>query len=170
MTTLSADFWIQHLHLTRHIEGGSFNEVYRSPLIFPPDSLPGKTGGNRNACTHIYFLLEKNQFSAFHRIRFDELWHFYAGDPLTVYEIDKAGRLHEHVLGNDPTKEQSLFCTIAAGSWFGSKVNVDGEYSLVGCTVAPGFDFEDFELAKRSELVLQYPEHSKIITSLTPKD
>lgn len=167
MTKLSADFWIQHLHLTRHIEGGSFSEVYRSLLVFPPDSLPGKTGGNRNACTHIYFLLEKNQFSAFHRIRFDELWHFYGGDPLTVYEIDKAGVLHKHLLGNDPTKGQSLFCSVTAGSWFGSKTDKGGEYSLVGCTVAPGFDFEDFELAKREQLINEFPAHKEIITLLT---
>jgi predicted cupin superfamily sugar epimerase len=136
-------------------------------LVFPPGTLPGKTKGNRNACTHIYFLLEKNQFSAFHRIRFDELWHFYAGDPLTVYEIDKAGILHKHVLGNDPSKGQSLFCCINAGSWFGSRTDKGGEYSLVGCTVAPGFDFEDFELAKRDQLTYEFPEHKEIISLLT---
>jgi predicted cupin superfamily sugar epimerase len=169
MTKQSADFWIKHLHLTRHIEGGSFSEVYRSPLIFSADSLPGKTGGNRNACTHIYFLLEKEQFSAFHRIRFDELWHFYTGDPLTVYEIDDTGALHQHLLGNDPQAGQSLFCCIKGGSWFGSKVNDGGTYSLVGCTVAPGFDFDDFELAKREELMQQYPAHKEIITALSNK-
>lgn len=157
MTKLSADFWVQHLDLTRHIEGGSFSEVYRSPL----------TWNDRNACTHIYFLLEKEQFSAFHRIRFDELWHFYTGDPLTVYEIDKAGTLHRHLLGNDPSKGQSLFCCIQAGSWFGSKTNDGGEYSLVGCTVAPGFDFADFELAKRDQLIKEFPQHKEIISLLT---
>jgi predicted cupin superfamily sugar epimerase len=167
MNRLSSEFWIQHLHLTRHIEGGSFSEVYRSSLTFPANTLPGNTGGDRNACTHIYFLLEKQQFSALHRIRFDELWHFYAGDPLTVYEIDPSGNMHEHLLGIDPSKGQSHFCVIKGGSWFGSKVNEGGEYSLAGCTVAPGFDFADFELADKELLLQQYPEHSRIISLLS---
>lgn len=165
MTKQSADFWVQQLKLIRHVEGGSFSEVYRSPLILSADSL--SVAGDRNACTHIYFLLEKGQFSAFHRIRFDELWHFYTGDPLIVYEIDEKGVLHQHLLGNDPQAGQSHFCYIKGGSWFGSKVNDGGTYSLVGCTVAPGFDFADFELAKREELIAQLPTHKDLIISLT---
>jgi uncharacterized protein len=167
MTRLSADFWIQHLQLTRHIEGGSFSEVYRSPMILPAHILPGKTGDDRNACTHIYFLLEKGQFSAFHRIRFDELWHFYTGDPLTVYEIDATGAMHQHLLGNDPSKGQTLFCCIKAGNWFASKVNDGGDYSLVGCTVAPGFDFEDFEMGEKEKLLKQFPQHDYLISLLS---
>lgn len=167
MTRQPADFWIQHLRLTRHVEGGSFSEVYRSPLVFPADILPADVKGDRNASTHIYFLLEKEQFSAFHRIRFDELWHFYTGDPLTVCEIDEKGVLHQHLLGNDPQAGQSHFCMIKGGSWFGSKVNEGGEYSLVGCTVSPGFDFADFELAKREELIAQLPAYKEIIIALT---
>lgn len=168
MTTgYNADFWIKHLQLTPHIEGGWFSEVYRSALILNKEDLPPAFGNKRNACTHIYFLLEKNGFSAFHRIRSDELWHFYSGDPLTIYEIDETGRMTEHLLGNDPAQGQSLFCVIKAGNWFGSRVASGGEYGLAGCTVAPGFDFNDFEMAGKEDLLKNYPLYADLIRQLT---
>ena len=99
----------------------------------------------------IFILLEKKGFSAFHRIKSDELWHFYAGDPLIIYEIDGQGKMKEHLLGNDIEKGQSLFCAIKVGNWFGSRVAKGGEYGLAGCTVAPGFDFTDFTAFKIPE-------------------
>lgn len=170
MIKTSSKFWIDHLQLTQHIEGGWYSEVYRSLLSFNKEQLPAEFNGDRNSCTHIYFLLEKNNFSAFHRIKSDELWHFYAGDPMIIYEIDKAGDLTKHLLGNDPLQEQSFFCVIKAGNWFASKVANDGEYGLVGCTVSPGFDFNDFEMAKRKELASNFPQHSELITDLTHED
>lgn len=166
MTRPTAGFWKQHLRLTEHIEGGAYSEVYRSTLLFIPGQLPEKFSGSRPACTQIYFLLEKGQFSAFHRIAQDELWHFYSGDPLIVYEIDETGSMKEHLLGNDPRDGQSLFSVIKAGNWFASKPVEGGEYSLVGCTVSPGFDFADFEMAKKDELLAAFPEHAGIIGSL----
>ena len=159
-------FWKQHLHMTEHVEGGAFSEVYRSPLSFTREQLPASFTGSRHACTHIYFLLEQGQYSAFHRIASDELWHFYSGDPLVVYEIDQQGQLKEHLLGSDPQAGQSLFCVITAGSWFASKVAGEGDYALVGCTVAPGFDFADFELAKEAALSASYPQHAALIGTL----
>src|SRR5882724_7737274 len=102
MSKYKADYWIKELHLQQHIEGGWYSEIYRSSLIFNKSNLPITFDGDRNACTHIYFLLEKKGFSAFHRIQSDELWHFYAGDALIVYEINESGQLIEHLLGNDP--------------------------------------------------------------------
>lgn len=166
MTRPTAGFWKQYLQLTEHIEGGAFSEVYRSPLVFSQSQLPEKFNGSRAACTHIYFLLEKGQFSAFHRIRCDELWHFYSGDPLVIYEIDENGSLEEHLLGNDPEAGQSFFCVIKGGNWFASKTAGDGEYALVGCTVAPGFDFADFELAEKEKLQQAFPQHAEIIAQL----
>ena len=162
--------WIAQLQLTQHIEGGWYREVYRSDLSFKKDQLPSSFEGERNACTHIYFLLEKKGFSAFHRIRSDELWHFYAGDPLIVYEISEAGDLTQHLLGDDPLKGHSFFAMIRAGSWFASRLAEGGEYGLVGCTVAPGFDFRDFELAERISLQNRYPQHSELIGQLTRAD
>ena len=122
MALNTADYWIKHLQLKQHIEGGWYNEVYRSDLILQKEQLPASFTDKRNTCTHIYFLLEKHGFSAFHRIKSDELWHFYAGDPLVIYEIDRFGEMIEHLLGNDTEKGQSLFCVIKAGNWFASKV------------------------------------------------
>jgi predicted cupin superfamily sugar epimerase len=166
MARYSAAYWIQHLQLTHHVEGGSFGEVYRSPLLLPKEHLPAAFTGHRNACTHIYFLLENKQFSAFHRIQSDELWHFYTGDPLVIYEIDNNGQLTEHLLGNDPEAGQTLFSYIKAGSWFASRPVVQSAYALVGCTVSPGFDFADFELAKAAELAAAFPQHTELITAL----
>ena len=163
----SARFWIDHLQLTHHIEGGSFREVYRSALMADASTLPAAFNGQRNFCTSIYFLLEKDQFSAFHKIESDETWHFYTGDCLLIHEIDQEGNLLTHRLGNDPAKGESFQCVIKAKSWFASVVEEGGTYALVGCTVSPGFDFNDFELADRNALSNQYPHYSSLIHQLT---
>lgn len=163
----TADFLIQHLQLNQHIEGGWYSEIYRSELTFDKEQLPPTFGSERNACTHIYFLLEKKGFSAFHRIKSDELWHFYAGDPLIIYEIDEEGKMKEHLLGKSIEKKELLFCVIKGGNWFGSRVAEGGEYSLAGCTVAPGFDFRDFELAEKDVLLKTYPQYATLIKAMT---
>ena len=161
-----AQYWIDTLQLTRHPEGGSYIRTYHSPVTIPAHQLPVPFKGPRPVSTAIYFLLEKGQFSAMHRIASDELWHFYYGDPLVVYEIDTAGKLTEHLLGNNPDNRENFQCVVKAGSWFGAKMKGD-DYSLVGCTVAPGFDFADFELAARDTLLQLYPQHAAIIKALT---
>lgn len=162
----AATFWISHLQLSHHIEGGSFREVYRSEM---KADLTGQHPFNatKNFCTSIYFLLERGQFSAFHKIASDEIWHFYAGDRLVIYEIDSLGNLQTHLLGSDPTKGEHFQCVIKAGNWFASRVEGDGEYALVGCTVSPGFDFSEFELAEQEALSNSYPQHAPLIRELT---
>jgi uncharacterized protein len=167
MSPRKAEYWIKHFQLIQHVEGGWFSEIYRSSLLFSKECLPLAFAGQRNACTHIYFLLEKKGFSAFHRIQSDELWHFYEGDPLIIYEIEADGQVKQHLLGNDPEKGQSFFHLIKAGNWFGSTVAPGGEYGLAGCTVSPGFDFADFELADKEELLKKYPQHAHLIRRLT---
>ena len=167
MTRPSAAYWIDKLQLTPHVEGGAFREVYRSELVLPRSALPLFFQGNRNVATSIYFLLSQGQFSAFHRIASDEQWHFYCGDALLIYEITHGGRMIEHRLGQDPSKGEVFQTVVKAGSWFASVPAPDSEYSLVGCTVAPGFDFADFELAGREALVSQYATHGDIIRRLT---
>lgn len=163
----SAHYWIDHLQLTHHIEGGSFRESYRSSLIAMGNTLPSPFNGDKNFCTSIYFLLEQGQFSAFHKIQSDEIWHFYAGDSLLIYEITADGYLLTHRLGNDPSNGESFQCVIKAGNWFASSVVENGEYALVGCTVSPGFDFADFELGDRAYLCECYPSHAPLIHLLT---
>lgn len=163
----TADYWINTLQLATHIEGGAFREIYRSPLIASKSTLPPAFKGDRNFSTGIYFLLQKDQFSAFHKILSDETWHFYYGDALIVYEIEPGGNLIEHRLGNDPEHGETFQCVIKAGNWFAARVAEGGAYALTGCTVSPGFDFADFELADRDALVLQYPQHAALIAALT---
>ncbi len=162
----TATFWKQTLQLTPHVEGGAFSEVYRSDLLLPKEILQTAHKGNRNAATSIYFLLERGEISAFHRIASDELWHFYDGDPLTIFEL-REGKLITHRLGLDPETGALPQVLIPAGSWFGSRVEGEGAFTLCGCTVSPGFDFADFELADRQILLGEYPEYEELIQQLT---
>jgi predicted cupin superfamily sugar epimerase len=150
--------WIKRLGLKKHPEGGYYKETYRSDIEVDAPA------GRRNAGTAIYYLLERGQFSAFHRIKSDEVWHFYAGSPLVLYVIDLQGRMKEITLGR-PGRSSVPQAVVRAGCWFAAAPK--GRYSLVGCTVAPGFDFRDFEMAERNELVLLYPKHSKVISRYT---
>jgi uncharacterized protein len=162
-----ARYWIDKLALEAHPEGGYFRQTYRSDIGFEKEALPPGFSGRRAASTAIYFLLEGENFSAFHRLRSDEVWHFYAGGPLLVHGIDHHGRYSEIQLGNEPESGQVFQATVKAGCWFASCVRDFESYSLVGCTVSPGFDFEDFELARRDELAALYPQHRKLIETLT---
>lgn len=163
----NATYWKEKLQLTAHVEGGAFKEVYRAPLLLPQSVLSKEHNGPRAASTSIYFLLEHGEFSAFHRIASDELWHFYDGGSLAIYEIDKNGTLTRHLLGRNIEAGAQLQVLIKAGSWFASRVEDEGSYALCGCTVAPGFDFADFELAGRQKLAAMYTQHSDLIASLT---
>lgn len=161
-----ADKWIELLGLEKHPEGGWYKESYRSTEQVPMLGLPGRFDGERAFCTAIYFLLSGDEFSAFHRIKQDELWHFYDGDGLTVHVIDRAGYYSENRLGRDIENNESFQLVVQAGDWFGANLT-DGGYALVGCTVAPGFDFADFEMPSGKELLSLYPQHGDIITKLT---
>lgn len=157
----TAAYWRETLQLTQHVEGGSFRETYRASLVLQ------QPAGPRAASTGIYFLLEDGEFSAFHRIASDEMWHFYDGVTLHIYEIKPNGTLHVHRLGRDITQGEQLQLVIPAGSWFASSVEETGGFALVGCTVAPGFDFADFELAERAALSQLFPQHAGLIGLLT---
>ncbi len=165
--TKDAKYWIEKLGLEAHPEGGYYRQTYKADLILAKESLPRDFGGARAVSTAIYFLLEGENFSAFHRLRSDEVWHFYVGTTVVVYVIEADGRYSEILLGNDPKAGEVLQAVVKAGCWFGSRVKDGRGFALVGCTVAPGFDFEDFEMAKREELVRAYPEHRKVIERLT---
>jgi len=163
----TAAYWIDRLGLEKHPEGGFFRETYRSEEAVDGPALPDRFGGSRAFCTAIYFLLEGSDFSALHRIRSDEIWHFYAGAPLTVHVIAPDGDHSTAVLGRGPEAGETFQAVVKAGCWFGALVGGTTSYSLVGCTVAPGFAFEDFELANRHELLVRYPQHRVLIERLT---
>ncbi len=167
MTKKDSKYWINRLQLEPHPEGGYFRQTYRSDLVLAHETLPEGFSGKRRAATAIYFLLEGENFSAFHRLRSDEVWHFYAGSAVTVDVIDPEGKHSSILLGNDPEAGQAFQAVVQAGCWFASHISDWKSFAVVGCTVAPGFDFEDFEMAKRDELVAAYPEHRKLIERLT---
>ena len=160
------EHYVEHLGMQAHPEGGWYKETYRSKDAIP-SSVLDEFGGDRSFSTGIYFLLTKENFSAFHRIKSDEMWHFYDGDGLTVHEIRANGDYIEHKLGLDLEKGEQPQLVIVANSWFASEVKKGGNWCLVGCTVSPGFDFKDFELAERESLIQQYPDHVERITQLT---
>lgn len=163
----TAKYWIEKYNMQAHPEGGYFAETYRSAESIPHDALPKRFKGERNFSTGIYFLLESHQFSALHRIQADEMWHFYYGVPLNVFYIDKQGFVQTIKLGDNPENGEVFQAVVPAGVWFGSKPAQPDGYSLVGCTVAPGFDFSDFEMASREKLQNDYPQHKEIIGLLT---
>ncbi|WP_394839621.1 cupin domain-containing protein [Pendulispora rubella] len=163
----TADYWIRHLQLEPHPEGGAFRQTYRAALTVRKDALPPGFAGDCSAATQIYFLIRNGEYSAFHRIQSDEIWHFYAGDTLLVHEIGEDGTLHTHTLGAEPERGESFQSVVGARSWFASELKDGGEYALVGCTVAPGFDFADFELAKKDTLARAFPAHIGLISRLS---
>ncbi|MSR57875.1 MAG: cupin domain-containing protein [Planctomycetaceae bacterium] len=162
-----AQDWIEGLQLQPHPEGGYFRETYRSPETIARQHLPPRFSGDRAFATAIYFLLQGDDFSALHRIKQDEIWHFYEGCSLTIRVIDPGGDLSSIRLGRDARAREVPQAVVRAGCLFGARVNDPRSYALVGCTVAPGFDFADFEMPTRQTLVTLYPQHKAIIEQLT---
>jgi predicted cupin superfamily sugar epimerase len=163
----SAKAWIDKLQLQPHPEGGYFRETYRSSETIAAAALPARFGASRAFSTAIYFLLEGADFSALHRIKQDEVWHFYDGSSLTVHVLDVDGRYATTQVGRNWAAGAVPQAVVKAGCVFGASVDDPRSYALVGCTVAPGFDFADFEMLGREELCRQYPHHRAIIERLT---
>lgn len=149
-----------------HPEGGWYKETYRASGSIPDSALEDFEGA-RSFSTGIYFLLTKENFSAFHRIKSDEMWHFYDGDGLVIHELTENGNYIEHKLGLNIEEGEQPQLVISAKSWFASEVKTGGKWCLVGCTVSPGFDFQDFELAERNSLINEFSDHTELITRLT---
>ena len=150
---------IARLQLEEHPEGGYFRETYRSEGRLEVD------GKSRSHSTCIYFLLTAERPSRFHRIRSDELWHFYDGSAILLHEITAEGAYRLHRIGRNLSAGEIPPLGVSAGSWFASEV--ENGWSLAGCTVSPGFDFEDFEMAVQEDMLAQFPEHKQVILRLT---
>lgn len=163
----TAQYWIDRLNLQAHPEGGYFSEVYRSDEVIAGTALPDRFSSDHNIATSIYFLLKSGEPSKFHRILSDETWHFYAGSPLSIHLLDHTAGYRTLPLGPDFDNGYRFQQTVPRNVWFGATVDLPNSFSLVGCTVAPGFAFEDFELAERTSLLAEFPDHSEIIKKLT---
>lgn len=166
MQLLTAHSLINQLGLARHPEGGWFSETYRAAEQVSGAALPQRYNGARSFCTSIYFLLEQEDFSALHRIKSDELWHFHTGCALLIHVILPDGSYQGLHLGPDLEAGERFQAVVPAGSWFGAELKGEG-FGLVGCTVAPGFEFSDFELAERDGLMSRYPQYAGLIGRMT---
>ncbi|MEI8047591.1 MAG: cupin domain-containing protein [Bacteroidota bacterium] len=166
-STNEASIIIEKLNLLPHPEGGWYSEVYRSDDILQANSLPERYKSPHCFSTSIYFLLESNDFSAFHRITSDETWHFYSGSPVVIYCIFPDGSVSHILMGNNLNEGHLFQFTIKRNCWFAAKIQDVNSFTLIGCTVSPGFEFPDFELADRYILLKMFPQNSALISELT---
>jgi predicted cupin superfamily sugar epimerase len=149
------------------IEGGYFRETYRSALSLPAAALPSRYAGDRNVSTAIYYLLTPETFSTIHRVKSDELFHFYAGDPIQMLQLWPDGMGKTLTIGNDLSAGNEPQVIVPAGVWQGCRLEHGGEWALMGCTVAPGFEYADYEPGDRVRLIADYPQFAALIASLT---
>jgi len=158
---------VERFDLVPHPEGGYFREIYRSPMTIKHPDVPSGTNPDRAVGTQIYFLLSGSDFSALHRVRYsDEIWHLYAGGPLEICTIDDAGHLREQRLTTDLMDGEPTLM-IPAGTWQSARLASGAAWALGGCTVTPGFEYEDFEMPTAAELLALFPQHAAMIDLLT---
>lgn len=163
----TADRWIHALGMRPHPEGGCFVESYRSLEALPAGTLPERFLGPRACSSAILYLLRQNERSRYHRLRADEVWHLYAGGPLHLHLLHPDGRHERLVLGLDLASGERPQWVVPHGTWFAAEPAADVAYVLAGCTVAPGFEFADFELARREELLERFPSERASIERFT---
>ena len=156
------DYLVHRLSLQPHPEGGFYAPAFRSEQQIETTSLNGNWKGPRSLYSSIFFLLTANHHSSWHRIASDEIWHLYEGDDICVHILHPDGTYSLERLSNKAGKEK-FSAIVKAGCWFASHCEGALGYALSGCTLAPGFDFEDFELGNTQELIKVYPEYAKII-------
>lgn len=156
----TSQYWIDYLKLERHVEGGYFRQVLKSDSHH----------GDRALYTSIYFLLEHGNPSHLHQLTADEVWYYHAGHSLTVHTISESGEYEEIKLGKNLENGEVLQALVPKGTIFGSSVENRGEYALVSCMVAPGFEFDDFKLFTQDELMEKFPQHEDIIRKYALKE
>lgn len=161
---MTAQYYIEHLQLQPHLEGGHYKEIYRSKGSIAENCLPEDIKGDRSYSTAIYFLLQQGDFSAFHRIKSDECWHFYDGGTLLIHVLNQNGEYSCTRLGKNIHEGEVFQYVVPAGAWFASESA--SFFTLVGCTVAPGFDFDDFQMARKDELIKEFPKLKDLIDRL----
>jgi len=163
-----ASYWIRQLGLSHHPGGGYYKVTFRSSAAEESnESQNFQTGGMVFSWNTIYYLLDHEEFSPFHRIKADEIWHFYLGSPITIYSINPEGMLFEKKLGQNPANRELFQAHMIAGHWFAASVENEDSYALVGCTIAPGINFSQFEIGRRNGLISRFPRHKDLIMRFT---
>ncbi len=164
---IPASTLVEKLDLQPHPEGGYFKEVYRSDELIKTEGLSERYTSERCFGTSIYYMLEGEQFSAFHKLQSDETWHFYLGSSIVLHLISSEGNYSKIVLGQNLTEDEVLQYTIPKETWFAAEVKDKNSFSLVGCTVTPGFDFADFEMGDQKTLLDKFQQHQNLIKRFT---
>ncbi|MDF1757507.1 MAG: cupin domain-containing protein [Legionellaceae bacterium] len=168
--------WIKELKMEKHIEGGYFSSFYKSQQKVLPVTDNHKISSSltdlinlRLAGTSIYFLLEKDDFSAWHKLKSDEIWHYYDGNSvINIHTINQNGEYNVYKLGHPRLDPGARFQVVVEnGIWFAADLQTKSSFGLVGCSVSPGFEYQDFILADSEKLAHKYPKHSKIIRMFT---
>jgi predicted cupin superfamily sugar epimerase len=166
---ISAEDLIRHLNLQPHPkEGGFFRETYRADEALATHALAPRYGGQRSVSTAIYYLLTPTTYSALHRLQSDEIFHFYLGSPVRMLQLPPDGAGRTLVLGPDLHAGHTVQAIAPRGVWQGSLLEPGGSFALLGCTVAPGFEYADYESGERARLIAQYPQFAELIERLTP--
>jgi predicted cupin superfamily sugar epimerase len=163
----TADYFIKTLNMISHPEGGFYKEIYTSEETITSAELKVDYEGSRILWTSIYFLLRDGEVSNFHRLKSDEMWYYHSGSPLTIYMINPKGELITEQLGLNIENGEKPQVLVPKDYIFGSAMNNKG-YALVGCMVSPGFEFRDFELFQRNDLLEKFPQYQQIIYKLSP--
>ncbi|MGD0552106.1 MAG: cupin domain-containing protein [Sedimentisphaerales bacterium] len=148
-------------------EGGFFIETYRAAEVLKKEILPAGLSGDRNISTVILYLLTAKTVSLMHQLKCDEMFHFYLGNPVTMLQLHPDGSSEIITLGHDILNEQKVQVLVPKGTWQGAFIQPGGKFSLMGCSVAPGFDEADFELGDRETLLAEYPDMEELILHLT---
>lgn len=151
-------------------EGGFFKEIFRAPEMLSKSALPQRYENERATLTSIFYMLDNTTFSAFHRLKSDEIYHFYLGDPVLLSLIDQSGNVTEVTLGSDIVAGHHVQYVVPKLVWQGSRLAPGGNFALMGCTVAPGFEFADYEHGDRDVMLREHPMHEQIILTLTRPD
>ncbi|HJT83669.1 MAG TPA: cupin domain-containing protein [Nitrososphaeraceae archaeon] len=156
----NSQYWIEKLGLVKHVEGGYYKQIYASRKQCQEYNI-------KNLATCIFYLLEGKDFSAFHRINADEIWHFFLGSSLTLYNINEnESEMKINKLGKDFEKSENLQVIIPEGDWFAAEVDDRSSFTLVGCTVIPGFEYKNFEIGKKESLLEKFPPYKDLIEKL----
>jgi hypothetical protein len=167
MKHFTAADWIHALKLSPHPEGGHFAVASRSSAVVPQRALPQSFSGERNFFSSIYYLLEAGDFSAFHRLRSDEVWYYHAGCAMNIYTIHPNGFVTVRQLGCDTELQEQLQIHVPPNTWLAAQPAIENRYALVGCMMAPAFDERDWEMADRENLLRQFPQHEQLILRFT---
>ena len=165
---LTAEEIIKILKLQKHpVERGYFLETYKSGCTIAGQHLPPGFGGDRPLATAIYYMLIPGTFSEIHRLEGDEIFHFYSGGPVEMLQLFPDGSGEKIIIGNDIEQGEIPQVVVPAGVWQGTRLLPGGSYALMGTTMAPGFDYADYQGGNRQELIRQFPQFGELITLLT---